>query len=170
MAEIFHHRKQYLNKLNKADDIITWYVIVSGVHIKPITVILYATVRLVGWGIFCGYLLDQYQIVFKMGEFTNGLCGCFNNCMLCLITYVAPCYTAGKNAEAVGESCMMVGALYWLFPIVGIYLSAKVREKIRGQKGIEVSIYMWLHISWTYIHDSMFFFLFDNFKMSCHVY
>ncbi|XP_033761774.1 protein PLANT CADMIUM RESISTANCE 3-like isoform X2 [Pecten maximus] len=72
-----------------------------------------------------------------MGEFANGLCGCMNNCTLCLITYVAPCYTAGKNAEAVGDSCIMVGALYWVFPIVGIYLSAKVREKVREQKGIE---------------------------------
>lgn len=75
----------------------------------------------------------------KMGEFSNGLCGCFNNCTLCLITYVAPCYTAGKNAEAVGDSCMMVGALYAIFPIVGIYFAAKTREKVREQKGIDVS-------------------------------
>lgn len=74
-----------------------------------------------------------------MGEWSNGLCGCMNNCTLCLITYVAPCYTAGKNAEAVGDSCIMVGVLYWVFPIAGVYLSAKVREKVREQKGIEVS-------------------------------
>lgn len=76
-----------------------------------------------------------------MGEFSNGLFGCFNNCTLCLITYIAPCYTAGKNAEAVGDSCIMVGALYAIFPIVGIYFVAKVREKIREQKGIDVSSY-----------------------------
>lgn len=74
-----------------------------------------------------------------MGEFSNGLFGCFNNCTLCLITYIAPCYTAGKNAEAVGDSCIMVGALYAIFPIVGIYFVAKTREKIREQKGIDVS-------------------------------
>lgn len=75
-----------------------------------------------------------------MGEWANPLCGCLNNCTLCLITYFVPCYTAGKNAEAVGDSCCMVGALYYIFPLVGIYLTAKVRGKIREQKGIEVSI------------------------------
>uniref|UniRef100_A0A8W8M910 Uncharacterized protein n=1 Tax=Magallana gigas TaxID=29159 RepID=A0A8W8M910_MAGGI len=46
----------------------------------------------------------------KMGEFSNGLFGCFNNCTLCLITYIAP---------------------------FGIYFVAKTREKIREQKGID---------------------------------
>nr|ANR76348.1 cadmium resistance 3-like protein isoform x1 [Tegillarca granosa] len=77
-----------------------------------------------------------------MGEWATGLCGCFNDITLCLITYIAPCYTAGKNAEAVGDSCIMVGALYWLFPIAGIFLSAKVREKIRGSNGIDGSFGM----------------------------
>ncbi|KAK3108275.1 hypothetical protein FSP39_004704 [Pinctada imbricata] len=75
-----------------------------------------------------------------MGEWSNGLCGCFNNITLCLITYVAPCYTAGKNAEAVGDSCIMVGVLYWIFPLIGIYFAAQARGKIREQKGIEVSV------------------------------
>ncbi|XP_062574724.1 uncharacterized protein LOC134236545 isoform X4 [Saccostrea cucullata] len=74
-----------------------------------------------------------------MGEFSNGLCGCFNNCTLCLITYVAPCYTAGKNAEAVGDSCIMVALIYAIFPAVGAYFAAKARGKIRDQKGIEGS-------------------------------
>ncbi|XP_069111695.1 uncharacterized protein [Argopecten irradians] len=72
-----------------------------------------------------------------MGEWTNGLFSCFNNCTLCLITYIAPCYTAGKNAEAVGDSCIMVGALWYLFPAAGVYLCAVVRGKIREQKGID---------------------------------
>nr|XP_022305819.1 protein PLANT CADMIUM RESISTANCE 3-like isoform X3 [Crassostrea virginica] len=74
-----------------------------------------------------------------MGEFSNGLCGCFNNCTLCLITYVAPCYTAGKNAEAVGDSCIMVAVLYWLVNPAGVYFAAKTRQKIREQKGIDGS-------------------------------
>ena len=77
-----------------------------------------------------------------MGEFSNGLCGCFNNCTLCLITYVAPCYTAGKNAEAVGDSCIMVAVLYWLVNPAGVYFAAKTRQKIREQKGIDVSFYL----------------------------
>lgn len=74
-----------------------------------------------------------------MGEWANGFCGCFNDCTLCLITYIAPCYTAGKNAEAVGDSCITVGALYAILPIVGIFFAAKAREKIREQSGIDVS-------------------------------
>nr|APX43871.1 cadmium resistance 3-like protein isoform X3 [Tegillarca granosa] len=77
-----------------------------------------------------------------MGEWTYGLCGCFSDCTLCLITYIAPCYTAGKNAEGVGDSCMKVGACYYIFPIFGIYLVAKAREKIREQHGIEGSFGM----------------------------
>ena len=77
-----------------------------------------------------------------MGEFSNGLCGCFNNCTLCLITYVAPCYTAGKNAEAVGDSCIMVAVLYWLVNPAGVYFAAKTRQKIREQKGIDVSFFL----------------------------
>ncbi|OWF36562.1 Protein PLANT CADMIUM RESISTANCE 3 [Mizuhopecten yessoensis] len=73
-----------------------------------------------------------------MGEWANGLCGCMGNVTLCLITYIAPCYTAGKNAEAVGDSCIMVGALWYFFPLAGIYLSAVVRGKIREQHQIEV--------------------------------
>ena len=63
--------------------------------------------------------------------------GCFGNCGLCLITYIAPCYTAGKNAEAVGESCCCRGCVAMLGPI-GIWSMATIRGKIREQKGIEV--------------------------------
>ncbi|XP_061193980.1 uncharacterized protein LOC133202218 isoform X3 [Saccostrea echinata] len=74
-----------------------------------------------------------------MGTWSNGLCGCFNNCMLCLTAYFAPCYVVGKNAEAVGESMPAASIAYLLFPPVGIFLAAKTREKIRQQKGIEGS-------------------------------
>lgn len=90
-----------------------------------------------------------------MGEWSNGLCGCLNNCTLCIITYFAPCYTAGKNAEAVGDSCMMVGALYALFQPAGVYFSAKTREKIREQKGIEVSCGPHCHV-FTYFCDTKY--------------
>uniref|UniRef100_K1R6X4 Uncharacterized protein n=1 Tax=Magallana gigas TaxID=29159 RepID=K1R6X4_MAGGI len=74
-----------------------------------------------------------------MGSWSNGLCGCFNNCSLCLVTYIAPCYTAGKNADATGGSMPMTCLAYLLFAPAGIFLAAKAREKIREQKGIEVS-------------------------------
>ncbi|XP_076464408.1 uncharacterized protein LOC143296397 [Babylonia areolata] len=71
-----------------------------------------------------------------MGEWQNGLFGCFNNCGICIITYFVPCVTAGKNAEAVGESCCLYGFLSTLGP-VGVWSRAKVRGKIRESKGID---------------------------------
>jgi len=73
-----------------------------------------------------------------MGEFQHGLCGCFNDCSLCVITYFLPCYVEGKNSEAVAESCFLCGCLQ-LIPIVNCISRMKVRTKIREAKGIEGS-------------------------------
>ena len=73
-----------------------------------------------------------------MGDWQNGLFGCFSNCGVCIITYFLPCITAGRNAEAVGEGCFLYGCLSILGPI-GIWSRAKIRGKIREQKGIDVS-------------------------------
>ncbi|KAL5006728.1 hypothetical protein ScPMuIL_015534 [Solemya velum] len=70
-----------------------------------------------------------------MGDWQYGLFGCFNDIGLCIITYFVPCYTAGKNAEAVGESCITYGILSILGPC-GIYFRAKIRGQIRDQKSI----------------------------------
>ena len=69
------------------------------------------------------------------GEWTNGLCGCFGDIKLCLITYIVPCYTAGKNAEAVGEDCVKYG-IFSVLPIANFVCGAKIRRLIREQKGI----------------------------------
>ena len=76
-----------------------------------------------------------------MSEWGTGLCGCFGNCGVCIITFLLPCITAGKNAEAVGKDCCTWGFLSILGP-VGIYTRATVRGMIREQKGIDVSIMM----------------------------
>jgi len=73
-----------------------------------------------------------------MGEWTYGLCGCFGDIGLCVVTYFVPCYTAGKVAEAVGESCIKYAILSMCGPC-GIYFSAKIRQKVRETKGIEES-------------------------------
>lgn len=72
-----------------------------------------------------------------MGEWQHGLCGCFDNFGICIITYFVPCVTAGKNAEAVGESCCLYGFLS--MTCVGLWSMTMVRGKIRQAKGIEVS-------------------------------
>ncbi|PAA46916.1 hypothetical protein BOX15_Mlig033169g1 [Macrostomum lignano] len=71
------------------------------------------------------------------GEFQNGLCGCFNDCGLCVITYFVPCYTFGKNAEAVGQSCVLCGL--GMFFGFAICLGPFIRGKIREKQGIDGS-------------------------------
>ena len=71
-----------------------------------------------------------------VGQWQHGLCGCFDNCGLCIISYFVPCYTFGKNAEAVGEGCCLCCCLYTL-PIANIIAAFQIRGKIREQKGIE---------------------------------
>lgn len=71
-----------------------------------------------------------------MGEWSNGLFGCFGNIGVCMITYFAPCYIAGKNAESNGESCMMYGCLSML-GCVGLWSITKTRGMTREAKGID---------------------------------
>ena len=40
---------------------------------------------------------------------TYELFGCFDDFSLCVFTFLAPCYTAGRNAEAIGEDGCVVG-------------------------------------------------------------
>ena len=54
-----------------------------------------------------------------------------------LLSFFVPCYQIGKNAEAVGDSCILCCLLYWfVFPVI---VQCQIRGKIRQQKGIDVS-------------------------------
>ena len=44
-----------------------------------------------------------------MSMWRSSLFGCFDDFGLCIITYIVPCYTFGKNAEAMGEDCLCCG-------------------------------------------------------------
>ncbi|KAL8618813.1 hypothetical protein ACOMHN_000241 [Nucella lapillus] len=72
-------------------------------------------------------------------QWQHGLCGCFDNCGLCILSYFVPCYQFGRNAEAVGESCVLCG-LVFLVPGLHVILGAMNRKKIRESKGIEGGI------------------------------
>lgn len=72
------------------------------------------------------------------GEWQHGLCGCFDNCGICIISYFLPCYQFGKNAEAVGDSCLLCG-LGIMIPGIDWFLGAHIRSKIRESKGINGS-------------------------------
>merc|ERR1711962_1252200 len=72
----------------------------------------------------------------KMGEWSNGLFGCFNNFGLCVMTYFLPCVTAGKNAERNGESCIKYG-IFSVLGCVGLWSMTKIRGQTRAAKGID---------------------------------
>ena len=71
-----------------------------------------------------------------MAEWQHAFCGCFDNIGICIIAYFIPCYTMGKNAEAMGESCLLHGLLGFV-PILHFVCPSIIREKVRKQKGIE---------------------------------
>ena len=90
-----------------------------------------------------------------MSQWQNGICGCFGDITTCrpilklvlgysfslslsigLLSFILPCVQFGRNAEAVGENCLMYG-LSQLVPLLDIYCRTMVRGKIRDQKGIE---------------------------------
>jgi len=72
-------------------------------------------------------------------EWEHGFCSCFDNCGVCIITYCVPCYTAGKVAEKVDDSCCLCG-LALCIPLVGCICGALVRKKVRELKNIDGSL------------------------------
>jgi len=70
-----------------------------------------------------------------MRDWQYGLCGCFHNCHVCLLTYFVPCYVVGKVAEKVGESFRLHACLAFV-PIANVFFQTKVRGKIRELRGI----------------------------------
>lgn len=82
-----------------------------------------------------------------MGEWQNGICGCFNNCGICIITYFVPCYTVGKNAEALGDNCCCYCILA-LIPVVNLIVRVSQRGKIRERQGIDGGIISDILCAW----------------------
>ena len=65
----------------------------------------------------------------------------FNFCMVLsagFLSFFIPCYQLGKNAEAVGQNCIICGILS-IFGIIGLGIHIYLRGKIRKEKGISVS-------------------------------
>lgn len=71
-------------------------------------------------------------------QYKNGIFGCFGDFRLCLITFFAPCYTMGKNAEHFGEDCMLHG----LLTAVGFQFGPTLRWRLRQEKNLEGSMIM----------------------------
>jgi len=73
-----------------------------------------------------------------MTTFEHGTFSCFEDLGLCLVTYFAPCYVAGKNAQFMGNSCCLHGLA--TFCGFGFISDAIIRQKIREKYGIDGSL------------------------------
>jgi len=71
-------------------------------------------------------------------EYQVGIFGCFGNPKLCILTFCLPCYTVGKNAEGVGEDCMIWG----LLACIGLNASAVTRWRLRQDRDLKGSMLM----------------------------
>jgi len=72
-------------------------------------------------------------------DWEHNLCGCFTNLGVCIVTYFVPCYTAGRVADKVGDSCIC-HLIFFLIPFLGCFCGALERHKLRDQNNIEGSL------------------------------
>jgi len=71
-----------------------------------------------------------------MGEWDNGVLGCFGNCSVCIITFLVPCHQVGKVSEALGDGyCCQ--CLLFMIPVVDIFILVSQRGRMRDRQGIE---------------------------------
>lgn len=73
-----------------------------------------------------------------MSDWQSSLFGCFDDFGLCIITYFVPCYTFGKNAEAMGDSCLCCGKSNSIISILNIHRD--VRDVIHSISVLSTSL------------------------------
>ena len=61
---------------------------------------------------------------------------CFGDFRICVLAYCVPCYVIGKNSEAVGEDCIVVG----LVSIFACILAPIIRYRVREKKNLKGSM------------------------------
>jgi len=71
-------------------------------------------------------------------EWKHGLFRCLQDKRLCILTYCVPCYVVGKNAEALGEECLLHG----LLACIGLNFSPVIRWRTRQERNIKGSMLM----------------------------
>ncbi|XP_004210815.2 uncharacterized protein LOC101236691 [Hydra vulgaris] len=81
-----------------------------------------------------------------MPGFKNGFCICCNDFGITVIAYCAPAIIVGKNAEQVGDNCLIYGCLGT--SCIGVFIRAMIREKIRKKFGIPGSLCKDLCLHW----------------------
>lgn len=71
-------------------------------------------------------------------EWKFGLFGCFKDIRLCVVTFIVPCYTVGRNAQHFGEDCVLWG----LLTCVGFYPGMVLRWRLRQEKKLKGTMLM----------------------------
>ncbi|XP_019851176.1 PREDICTED: protein PLANT CADMIUM RESISTANCE 3-like isoform X2 [Amphimedon queenslandica] len=73
-----------------------------------------------------------------MSGWEHGICGCFDDCTICLLSFLCPCIQVYRNANAIpnGEHgcCFLCGMCTFLSLC---YDRAALRGDIRDHKGID---------------------------------
>lgn len=69
-------------------------------------------------------------------QWKYGLFACFADPTLCATTYFCPCYTVGRNAQGLGDDCMIHGLLCML----GLNFNSVIRYRLRTRERIEGSM------------------------------
>jgi len=73
-------------------------------------------------------------------SWNEGLCGCFNNCEICVCSFFCPCVQFGKNSEAIdGSDCFLwgVGYLCTVYCGIGMIMGCLKRNQLRQKYAIE---------------------------------
>jgi len=87
-----------------------------------------------------------------MGDFQEGLCGCFSDIESCLCSCFCPCVQIGRNWEAIGEGeCLTCGLIYCavqVFTGLGCIVHMMERGKVRAKYGMEENAVMDLLCAW----------------------
>lgn len=71
-------------------------------------------------------------------EWKHGLFACLEDKKTCVAGCCVPCFVIGKNAEAMGENCLLHG----LLSCVGLNFGPVLRYRLRKEKNIKGSMLM----------------------------
>ena len=69
-------------------------------------------------------------------QWGSPILGCLSDPRLCILTFCCPCYTIGKNAEGIGEDCLIHGLLF----AIGLNFGPVIRWRLRQEKNLQGSM------------------------------
>jgi len=86
-----------------------------------------------------------------MGEFQHGLCGCFDNCGVCIITYLVPCYTLAQQPKQLGIHASYVVLLIFALDVLLEELFEEKWERKKELMEVPSAISVYMHFV-LYVH------------------